>query len=146
MMARKPNLHFGGMMDQARALLAANPTIAPQIAQFWKVQEQMLRDTETYAQGWFARRHEAIRSAREAVRRANGPSGIDPAQSLQRGLEWQRGSWQRTAEDLQEWAALCARCAGHLADAEIEAGKDSAQHLAKTMAASTGATHHATPV
>ncbi|WP_297616269.1 hypothetical protein [uncultured Roseicyclus sp.] len=144
-MTRKSTTHIGDMMDQARAVLSANPAIAPQMAQFWKAQDQMLQDAETYSQAWFARRHVAIKSALDALGKSDGAGGIDPARSVQLALEWQRQSLQRMADDMQQWMTLCTRCAGHMTEAEIEAGKEGAEHLVKQVAATTPV-KHATPV
>jgi len=143
-MARKPNTPVGSMMDQARALLAANPVMAPQMMQFWKAQDCMLREAEGFSKAWFARRNAATKSAIAALGKLDG-TGVDPAKSMQLALDWQQHSFQRLAEDMQEWMAMCARCTGHIADAEIEAGKEGTDHLVKQVASASG-TKHATPV
>lgn len=143
-MAKKPNTPVGSMMDQARALLAANPVMAPQMMQFWQAQDCMLNEVEAFSKAWFARRHAATQSALDALHKAD-TAGADPAKSMKLAFDWQQHSFQRLAEDMQQWMALCARCTGHVADAEIEAGKEGADHLVSQVAAASGA-KHATPV
>ena len=143
-MPRKSSTQIGDMMDQARAMMAASPAIAPQMEQFWMAQDQVLSEAEAFSKAWFARRHAATRSALEALRKGDG-ARPDPARTMQMALDWQRHSMERLAEDMQQWLTLCARCAGHIADAEIEAGKEGADQLVKQVA-STTPVKHATPL
>lgn len=131
-------------MEQARSMLAVNPMIAPQMEQFWKAQDGMLDDAQTFTKAWFERRHDATRSALEIVRKVSGNSA-DPSGAMQAMVDWQQGSFRRLAEDMQEWVELCSSCAGRMTDAEVEAGKEGAEEVAK-RAKSAANTKHSTPV
>jgi len=132
------------LLERARSLLAANPVIGPQVEQFWKAQDSILKESEAFSKAWFDRRHKAARSAINAMRKISG-DGADPSAAMRAIMDWQQGSFQRLADDTQEWVALCARCTGRMADAEAEAGKRSVQEVAKRAKSAT-VTKHATPV
>ena len=100
-MTRKSTTHIGDMMDQARAVLSANPAIAPQMAQFWKAQDQMLQDAETYSKAWFARRHVAIKSALDALGKSDGAGGMTP----QDQCNW---PWSGSASPCSGWQTTCS--------------------------------------
>lgn len=135
---------FSDLMSQARGMLAVNPMIAPQMEQFWKAQDEVLEEAEAYSKAWFERRHDAAQSALETVRKVGG-NGADPAAAMQAMVEWQQHSFQRMAEDMQQWVDLCTRCAARVSDAEMEAGKESLEELEKRTK-SAAKQKHATPV
>ncbi len=143
-MAKKDKTSLGDLMQQVKGVFAVNPMIAPQQEQFWKAQDRILEESEAFSKAWFARRHEATQSALEAVHRMNGGGG-DPSAALQAMTDWQQGSIKRLAEDMQQWVELCTTCAGRIAQAEVEAGKEGAEEIAK-RAKSVAKTEHATPV
>jgi len=129
------------LMDRARGMVALNPMIEPHMEQFWKAQDNILKEAEAYSRSWFQRRHEATQSALETVRKANG-DGADPMRAM---VDWQQASFQRLSDDVQEWIEMCSRCAGRLSEAEVEAGKEGAEEAAKRTK-SAAKTKHATPV
>jgi hypothetical protein len=131
-------------MDQARGMLALNPMIEPQLEQFWNAQDSILKETEEFTKAWFERRHEAAKKAQEAVQAANG-NGADPSSAVRAMVDWQQGSFQRMADDMQEWVELCSRCAGRMTQAEAEAGKEGTERVTK-RAKSAAKTKHSTAV
>ena len=135
---------LGGLMEQLRGMFALNPMARPQIEQFWKAQEDILEETETFSKAWFERRHEAARTALEALRRMNR-DGADASSATRAMVDWQQGSLRRLNEDLQQWVELCSRCAGHVTEAEVEAGKEGVEEVTKRAKTAVGA-KHATPV
>jgi len=141
------SLMNGDLMERARGMLAVAPLSEPQMEQFWKAQDAILEETEAFSKSWFERRHEAAQQAMEAVSKLDGGggNGADPTAAMRVMAEWQQGSLQRMAQDMQEWVDLCSRCAARVTDAEVEAGKDGAEKLAK--GAKSGAkSKHSTPV
>ena len=60
-------------------------------------------------------------------------------------MDWQQGSFQRLAEDMQEWVELCSNCAGRVTEADLEASKEGVEAVAKS-AKSAAKTKHSTPV
>ena len=131
-------------VEQTRGMLATNPMLAPQMEQFWKAQDEVLEEAENFSKAWFERRHEAAKSALEAVRDVNG-NGADPSAAMRSMMDWQQHSLQRMASDMQQWLELCSRCASRMTSAEVEAGKEGAEEVAK-RAKSAAKTKHATPV
>ncbi|MCC6008795.1 MAG: hypothetical protein JJU40_14110 [Rhodobacteraceae bacterium] len=111
---------------QTQALFALNGVSGPQFEQFFKARDQMLRDVESFARHWLERRQEATRSAAEALSQMNSADRSDPAAALKAVTDWQRGSWERMREDLQEWTALCMRCADAMATTQVEASSSDA--------------------
>lgn len=134
----------GDLMEQFQGMLALNPAIGPQMEEFWKAQDRILEEAEAFSKAWFERRHDAARTALEAVRKANG-NGSDPSAAMQAMVDWQQQSFRRMASDMQEWVELCSHCAARMTQAEIEAGKDGADESAK-RAKSAAKTTKATPV
>lgn len=143
-MATDQKTSFTDVMEQARGMMAANPILGPQMEQFWKAQDGILQEGEAFSKAWFQRRHEAAQSALEAVRDVKG-NGADPSAAMRTMIDWQQHSFQRIADDMQQWVELCSRCAGRMTSAEMEAGKEGVEEVAK-RAKSTAKTRHATPV
>ena len=144
MATKETTTALSDLMSQARGMLALNPMIAPQLEQFWRAQDEVLDEAEAYSKAWFERRHDAAQSALETVRKVGG-NGSDPAAAMQAMVRWQQLSFQRMAEDMQQWVDLCTRCAARVTDAEMEAGKESLDEVEK-RAKSTAKSKHATPV
>lgn len=135
---------FADLVKQAQGLMAMNPMIAPQMEQFWKAQDGLLDEAEAFSREWYARRHDAARSALRTVRKLDGDS-TNPMALMQEMAEWQRHSFQRLTEDMQHWMSMCARCAGRVASAETLAAEVGFDETAKKTKAATS-TGHATPV
>ena len=102
------------IIDLARrtqALIEFNRTAAPQLERIVQVQKGITKELESFARNWFKRRHEATETAFKALQEANVAGKTDPAAAMQAITEWQRGSFERLNADLNDWAALCMRCA-----------------------------------
>ena len=123
-------------------MVASVPAMAPQMEQFWNAQDSILDDVEGFTQGWFERRHEATRSALEAIREANG-NGTDPSAAMMVIANWQRHSMERMTEDIRQWTELCARCAGHMAPAAQTSSAAGGTKAAKVGARTRGGSQSA---
>lgn len=102
------------IIDLARrtqALFEFNRTVAPQLESIVQVQEGIAEELEGFVKNWFKRRHEATETAFKTLQEANVAGKTDPAAAMQAITEWQRGSFERMNADLNDWAALCMRCA-----------------------------------
>lgn len=143
-MATESKTAIPDFVEQARAMLVINPLIAPQMEQFWKAQDQILEESEAFSRAWFERRHEATKTALEAVDKMEG-TGADPAAAMRSMADWQQASVQRLAADLQQWVELCARCTRRMTDAEVEATEEGVEEVGKRAKSATR-TKHATPV
>ncbi len=135
-MAKDSNTSFTDLADQAREMMATNPMVAPQMEQFWKAQDGILKEAEAFSEAWFQRRHEAAKTALDAVRDANG-EGEAPPTAMRTMLDWQQHSLQRLAEDMQQWVELCSRCASRMTAAEVDAGKEGVEEVAKRAKSTT---------
>lgn len=144
-MAKTEQMSVADIFRQVPALFSVNPMVGPQVEHFWKAQEEMLKEAETFSEHWFARRHAATKTALDAAKEVTANGGSNPALALEAMFDWQRHSMERIAEDFKEWADMCARCAGHVARAEIEGDSEAIEETAKRAAAATK-TKHATPV
>lgn len=111
-------------MTQAAGLFALTPMLAPQFERFWKAQEDMLTEAEIFSRGWFERRHQATKTALETTRDIADTGALDSSSALLAIAEWQRGSFERIFEDIQEWMKLCARYPGDLVATETTTGEE----------------------
>lgn len=143
-MARSRTI-FDDAIKQTKDMVAMNPVAAPQLEQFWRAQDCMLDAAETFSHGWFQRRHEAAKAAIDVARLIGGSGGARPDAAARALTEWQRDSAERLAEDMQGWIEFCTRCAGHMSEAQIEAGKEGLETVEKRAGAATKL-RHATPV
>ncbi len=109
------------VFKQMQVSASSNPVFGAQIEQFWDAQEKMLAEAETFAQHWFERRHEAVRSALKAARSASSANPADPSKAMQTMTEWQRRSAERMVADAQEWFETVARCASYATETEVKA-------------------------
>lgn len=75
---------------QARAILAANPLIGPQVRQFRDAQDRILNEAEAFTRHWLERRHEAAKTAIEATKRLTATGPADPATAVKALAEWQK--------------------------------------------------------
>ncbi len=125
MSTKKSNSNYpASLVDvfkQIQPPVSSNPAFGAQIEQFWDAQEKMLEETEAFAQHWFERRHEAVRTALQAARKVSSANPSDPPKALQTITEWQRHSAERLVADAQEWFETVARCASYVAETEAEA-------------------------
>ncbi|MCR9147866.1 MAG: hypothetical protein NXH74_11795 [Rhodobacteraceae bacterium] len=143
-MAKTSDSSLADLVEQARGMMAVNPMLTPRVEQFWQAQDSLLQEAETFSEAWFQRRHEAAQSARDIAHKMNGDA-TDPSRVMDGIMEWQRHSFERMAEDMQQWVDFCARCAGHMTATELEAEKDGVEEAAKRTKSATK-TNHSTPV
>ncbi len=109
------------VFKQMQPPMSGNPAFGAQIEQFWDAQEKLLEETEAFAQHWFERRREAVRTALQAARNVSCGNSSDPSKALQSMAEWQRHSVERLVADAQEWFETVSRCASYVAETEAEA-------------------------
>ncbi|CUH49212.1 phasin family protein [Ruegeria atlantica] len=109
------------IFKQMQPPMSGNPAFGAQIEQFWDAQEKFLEETEAFAQHWFERRHEAVRTALQAARNVSSANPSDPSKAFQSMAEWQRHSAERLVADAQEWFETVSRCASYVAETEVEA-------------------------
>lgn len=132
----KPKSSFSNplvdIFKQMQPTTTANPFLGAQLEQFWDTQEKSLKEAEAFAQHWFERRHEAVRTALEAARSASAADPTDPAKALQSIAEWQKHSAERLVADAQEWFETVARCAAYAAETEVEAVEKTMDDVAST--------------
>lgn len=108
------------MARKTQALFTANGAAGAQFEQFLEMQDSLLEEAETFARHWFERRHAATETAIEALHEAKSNGAADPAQAMRAITDWQRGAFERLAADMQEWTALCMRCAGAATTAQLD--------------------------
>lgn len=120
------------------------PVLAPQFAQFWQAQESILTEFEAFSRAWFARRHQATKLALETTREVAGNGALDSSLALRAIAEWNRGSFGRIVEDVQEWMRFCTQCTSHLAEAETQAGPEEPETTGKRTSGAEKP-EHATP-
>ncbi|WP_245224412.1 MULTISPECIES: phasin family protein [unclassified Ruegeria] len=140
--------HPASLMDvfkQMQPPVSGNPAFGAQIEQFWDAQEKMLEETEAFAQHWFERRHEAVRTALQAARKVSSANPSEPTKALQSMTEWQRHSVERLVADAQEWFETVARCAAYVAETEAEAVEKTVDDVA-TATKSAGKSSKSEPV
>ena len=135
---------IAGLGKQLLTGSTVNPLIGPQLHLFWEVQEKFLDEAEEFAKSWFARRRQATQEALRLSEGTTAEGAADPGKLLRAMNEWQSHSTARIAEDLQEWANMCSRCAGHLASGEANANKEVLEEASKEVAMAVA--KHATPV
>ena len=143
-MAKESTSSLEEVIRQARSMFALNPMMAPQMEQFWKAQDGMLKEAESFSRGWFARRHDEAETALDALQTMNG-AGADPSVAVQALADWQRKSLGRAVEDMQQWVEFWSRCASRCVNAEMEATDESLDEIGKRTK-SVAASKHATPV
>ncbi|WP_397543969.1 hypothetical protein [Roseovarius salis] len=134
------------MFRHAQEIIALNPVIGPQLVHFWRAQDAVLDETETFARHWFARRHKAAQTALAAAQEVTQNGATDPAGAMRAITEWQTRSMERIAEDMQEWVDTCSRCAGHMTREESEASRDTLKKASKTSSATGTAKKESVPV
>ncbi len=120
------------VLKQLKPPVAGGQVFSAQIEQFWDAQEKILEETEAFAQHWFERRHEAVRTALKTARNASSANAADPTQAFQNMANWQRHSAERLVADAQEWYETVARCASYMAETEIAAVEKTVDDVAET--------------
>jgi hypothetical protein len=146
-MAMRPR--NGKPVTQTMPVFRASSTMLPIAGRpfdhFWQVQDAFLVEGQAFAQRWFARRHEATRSAMQAVRDTLADGAGRPTETAAVLSDWQRHSWERVAEDVRDWADFRAACASAAFRHETETGEEVARAVA-SLAGETSEGRHATPV
>jgi hypothetical protein len=145
MSARETIKQSSGRRDRFRAAegpFALMPMMAPLARRGLQTQDVILDEMETYWRQWFKRRHEAMRTAAEAAEKLSKNGAADPAEAPRAIVEWYGHSMERVAKDAQEGMDLWARCAGHMARANVaegaravEAGAEEVERQAKGKSA-----------
>ncbi len=143
-MATESGTTIDDLVEQARGMMAMTPMLAPQMERFWKMQDNLLDEVETFSRGWFERRHEAARSALDTVRRTTG-TDADPSGAMRAVAEWQQYALQRLVADVEQWIGLWSRCGARVSELEMQAGKDGLGEVEK-RARSVAGQKHSTPV
>lgn len=141
------------MTDLARrmqALFNPNGAAVPQAERMLKMQQEMFKQTETFARHWLERRQEAADKGMEALREIGASSGSDPMAAMKAITDWQRGSFARMNADLQEWVEIWTH-AGQLPEPEDKAATaqgsgQGTKTRAKGQADTKTKAEHATPV
>ena len=122
---------FTEVLKSMQGMMSLNPTIMPQVEQFWKAQDRLLNEAEEYSRLWFQRRHEAARTAIETARETTSGDKIEPTKAMRQMAEWQRHSIERMVEDTREWFEMVSRCSKHVIETEAEAIGESMEVTSK---------------
>jgi hypothetical protein len=140
------------MTDLARrmqALFNLDGAGAPQIERMMQMQQEMFRQTETFARHWMERRQEAADAGMEALHEIGSTSGTDPMAAVRAITDWQRGSFMRMNADLQEWFEICTHAAQLPKPDDTATSQDPGQGAngrKKGQTAPKPKSEHATPV
>jgi len=141
---------LGDLARSTQALFVANGAAGAQIERFLDMQDDLLKEAESFARHWFERRHAATETAIKALHTVTSDGKPDPTQAMRAMTDWQRGSFERMMADMQEWTALCMRVAGAAATAPIVALETGADQVkadkANGKASAKPRSAHATPV
>lgn len=151
MAQEKTQTNITDLAQQTQALFKLNGTAASQFEQFWKMQDSMLKEAETFARHWFERRHNATETAVEALHEMGSTGQTDPVAAMQAISNWQRGSAERLTEDLQDLMTLYTHLTQAATTAQAEAASSGVDQGKATKAKGESATSgnksgHATPV
>ena len=119
------------ILQPMQSVTLFNPILKPQLEQFWKAQEKILDESESFARHWFERRHEAARTGLGAARDAVSGDGPDPAAMMKVVADWQHHSAERMAEDTREWFDMLFRCASFVSETEAGAAEEMLDEGAK---------------
>ncbi|MGO4916391.1 hypothetical protein [Pseudogemmobacter sp. W21_MBD1_M6] len=112
------------LIKQAQGIFAVTPLVTSQTDRLWAAQDKILSETEQFFRHWFARRHEAARTAMQTAKAVSSKAMSDPAAAITAITDWQTHSMQRLIEDSQECAELYSRCTAHLVNEEIHVTED----------------------
>ncbi len=115
------------MARQTQALFMGTGVGGAQFEQALAMQDRLLKEAETFTRHWFERRHAATETAIEALQDAKSNGAADPGQAMRAMAEWQRGSLARLSADMQDWTALCMRCAGAAMTTQTEMASPDAE-------------------
>lgn len=130
------------VLAPVQAAWALNPMIAPQVRQFWQVQQDMLERAETFGQEWCARRHEAVETTVDTINTMVGDG--DTTEKLQAFSEFYGQAIRHASEDFYGAFALGTLCANDITRAEIMAEQEGIEKTAEQI--SSTKRKHATPV
>lgn len=128
-MTKKPQAaetteNLSHVMKSMQQAMSANPLFSSQAEHFWQAQEEILDATETYTRNWFERRHEATRTAMEAMRTALNTDGAQPDVAGKSISQWQQHSMERMVKDAREWLEMVTQCAAVATAGEIEVAEE----------------------
>lgn len=134
---------FTDLARQTQALFKLNGAALPQIETVMKMQEGMLEQAGTFTRHWIERRQEAVETALEAMTEMQSADRSDPAAAMRAIADWQRGSMERLAADMQEWMTLCMEATQAAATAQSDPAQGQAASSGSDKAKATGAGGHA---
>jgi hypothetical protein len=104
-------------------------TLLVSASDFWKHQEQILCGMETFAEGWFERRHAGTHAALEAAKRMCGAQ--TPVDLIREYLDWTSGALERVRTDVSACQQLLIAVASASAPADEAEESESARFAAK---------------
>jgi hypothetical protein len=84
-------------MQKNLFLPAFSTALQENARRFWENEEKILSNMQTFANGWFERRHAGSRSAREAAEHMLASETM--ADAMQAYQEWMRGVFERIISD-----------------------------------------------
>lgn len=119
-------------LSLTQAMFTANPLMGPQAQHFWKVQDQFLKEAESFTSAWFKRRHDATRSAMDAASNIEDDKLLEPGHIMQVMADWQNHSMERLSDDAKEYNDMMTRCMDSLVYNEIEAAKETVKKSKRT--------------
>jgi len=122
------------IIKSAQSMLGMTPVLQPQMEQFWDAQEKMLSEAEGFTRHWFERRHQATRTALDAVKQATSGEKSDPVSAMQTMSDWQKHSVERMTEDAREWFDMMTRCTREVVESELEAADETAKKASEQVA------------
>jgi hypothetical protein len=99
---------FPNVLQSAATLKA----YAPMGVQFWENQETALEGLKEFADGWFARRHKAMQTALEAVKRIGDTD--TPSDMVWEYQNWLTREMELLAEDGKAYQQQVLRAGAHL--------------------------------
>ncbi|MBE0414121.1 phasin family protein [Yoonia sp.] len=124
---------MGNLVANLQAAMAINPLMHQQVVQFWETQRRMLDALETYQDGWFARRREAVDTALDAVNTMMGEDTAGPSEAMEAVSDWMQQSAARVAEDYRDVAELFAQCGSDTLRSGVEAEQEAIEETIEQL-------------
>ncbi len=97
MKTTKTNDPFNAMQQAFASFAKGGAPMRAVAEQYWRNQERVLASAEEFTRGWFARRHDATRTATEAA--CNICDAHSPAEAMQECQSWMQHSMERVTAD-----------------------------------------------
>lgn len=115
-----------------RSMLTLNPVMGTQAKYFWKAQDQILKEAESFMSAWFQRRHNATSTAMDAASHLGDEELRDPATIMQLMTDWQTQSMERLTDDAKDYSDMMTRCIDSLVDNEKKAAEETIKPTKRT--------------